>query len=202
MAGGSADAAAALRLAMALLPGRVEELDAVAAGLGADVPSQLLPGVALGTGAGEIVEHFGALAPHAYVVVPSTAQLSTPDVYREADRLGLGRSADELEVAYKALLALVCRGGAVVPDELLVNDLEPAAVSLCPPVGETLAEVAAAGADRAMVSGSGPTVVGVFWGEGADARATDAAAILRTNYPDTAVATPVVPELAMPELMQ
>ena len=70
MAGGSADAAAALRLAMAVAPGRAEEVDAIAAGLGADVPSQLLPGVALGTGAGEMVEHFEPLAEHAFVVLP------------------------------------------------------------------------------------------------------------------------------------
>ena len=44
MAGGSADAAAALRLAMAVAPGRAEEVDQIAAELGADVPSQLLPG--------------------------------------------------------------------------------------------------------------------------------------------------------------
>ncbi len=83
MAGGSADAAAALRLAMAVAPGRAEEVDQLAVELGADVPSQLLPGVALGTGAGEIVEHFEPLAEHAFVVLPSSEfALSTPDVFR------------------------------------------------------------------------------------------------------------------------
>jgi 4-diphosphocytidyl-2-C-methyl-D-erythritol kinase len=203
MAGGSADAAAALRLAMAV-PGAghpgAAELEAVAAQLGADVPSQLLPGVSLGTGAGELVEHFQPLEAHAYVVVPSADKLATPAVYHEADRLGLGRSAAELEQRYAELLELVRGGGARPPEELLVNDLQPAAVSLCPAVGETLAAVSAAGADTALVSGSGPTVVGVFWGGDCDSRASDAAAILLPSFSGATVATPVAGELAMPEL--
>jgi 4-diphosphocytidyl-2-C-methyl-D-erythritol kinase len=201
MAGGSADAAAALRLAMSLMPGRAEELDLVAARLGADVPSQLLPGVTLGTGAGELVEHFGPLGTHAYVVVPSAERLSTPDVYREADRLGVGRTAPELAERYTALLALVSEGGMRVPDGLLVNDLQPAAVSLCPPIDDALRAVAAAGADHALVSGSGPTVVGVFWGAECGDRASAAAAILRPSFAGVTVATPVVAEVAMPELI-
>ncbi len=201
MAGGSADAAAALRLAMALLPGRAEELDLVAARLGADVPSQLLPGVTLGTGAGELVEHFEPLGTHAYVVIPSTARLATPDVYREADRLGLGRSASELRERYESLLELVSAGGRRLPDDLLVNDLQPAAVSLCPSIAAALDAAAAAGADHALVSGSGPTVVGVFWGSAAADRASAAAAILRPSFAGVTVATPVAAEVAMPELI-
>lgn len=200
MAGGSADAAAALRLAMAVMPGRAEETEAVAARLGADVPSQLLPGVSLGTGAGELVEHFEPLAAHAYVVVPSTERLATPDVYREADRLGLGRSAAELKQRYAELVEVVATGGARLSEELLVNDLQPAAVSLCPAVGETLRAVEASGADRALVSGSGPTVVGVFWGAGCESRASDSAAILRPSFAAATVATPVASDVAMPEL--
>ena len=56
MGGGSADAAAALRLAVAIAPWGAGELDALAATLGADVPSQLIPGLVLGTGAGDLVE--------------------------------------------------------------------------------------------------------------------------------------------------
>ena len=100
MAGGSADAAAALRLAMAIAPGRAEEVDLVAAGFGADVPSQLLPGVAVGSGAGEIVERFEPLGEHAFVVLPSEFALSTPDVFREADRLARPRSDAQLAHAY------------------------------------------------------------------------------------------------------
>jgi 4-diphosphocytidyl-2-C-methyl-D-erythritol kinase len=52
--------------------------------------------------------------------------------------------------------------GADLPEELIVNDLEPAARALCPAIDEALAAVRAAGADRALVCGSGPTVVGLF----------------------------------------
>ena len=70
MGGGSADAAATLRLAAALRPVPAGAVETVAASLGADVPSQLVPGVSIGTGAGEVVQAVSALEPHAYVIVP------------------------------------------------------------------------------------------------------------------------------------
>ena len=199
MAGGSADAAATLRLAMALAPGRAEEVDQLAAELGADVPSQLLPGLALGTGAGEIVEHFEPLPEHAFVVLPSEFGLSTPDVFREADRLGLSRSDAELDALYDELVAALA-GETRLPDHLIVNDLEPAAVSLCPWCGDALEAMRAAGAEHAMVSGSGPTVVGIWWGLGAVGRAFSAAQQLRVRYPGAVGAEAVTAEFAAPSL--
>ncbi len=93
MGGGSADAAAALRLALAVsgvAPG--PWLMQLAAGLGADVPSQLEPGPVLATGAGDVVEPLAPLEPHGVLVLPPRGSLSTAAVYAEADRLGLGRS--------------------------------------------------------------------------------------------------------------
>jgi 4-diphosphocytidyl-2-C-methyl-D-erythritol kinase len=200
MAGGSADAAAVLRLAMAVAPGRAEEVDALAAELGADVPAQLWPGVALGTGAGELVERFEPLAEHAFVVLPAPEfALSTPDVFREADRLGLQRSDPELDEFYGELI------GALTPDStlparLLVNDLEAAAISLCPWCGDGLEALRAAGAEHAMVSGSGPTVVGIWWGLGAVGRAFSAAQRLREEHPLAVAAEPVTAEFAAPSL--
>jgi 4-diphosphocytidyl-2-C-methyl-D-erythritol kinase len=199
MAGGSADAAAALRLAMALAPGRAEEVEQIAAELGADVPSQLVPGVALGTGAGEVVEHFEPLGEHAFAVVPSEFALSTRDVFREADRLGLPRSDAELDALYAELVReLVPDAG--VPGHLLVNDLEPAALSLCPWSEQAREAVRAVGAEHAMVSGSGPTVVGIWWGLGAVGRAFSAAQELRERYPLAVGAEPVTAEFAAPSL--
>lgn len=199
MAGGSADAAATLRAAAALVPGRAEELEAVAAGLGADVPSQLSAGVALGTGAGEVVERFEPLAEHAYVVVPSPFALSTPAVYAEADRLGIGRTRPALADLHAALVAALAPG-ARLPDALLVNDLQAAAVSLCPWCGDALAAVREAGAEHALVSGSGPTVVGIWWGTGALARARQAATTLAARFPGATPTTPVGVEYALPAL--
>jgi 4-diphosphocytidyl-2-C-methyl-D-erythritol kinase len=200
MAGGSADAAAALRLAMAIAPGRAEEVDLVAATLGADVPSQLLPGVAVGSGAGEIVERFEPLAQHAFVVLPSEFALSTPDVFREADRLARPRSDAQLAHAYRDVTGGLTPGRRL-PDELIVNELEPAAISLCPACADALAAVRLAGADHAIVSGSGPTVVGIWWGSDASQRAGLAADGLRDIYPGAVVATPVAAEFGAPLLI-
>src|SRR5688572_11541982 len=92
LGGGSADAAVVLRLA----EGEVEGLETIAARLGADVPSQLRPGFTLIAGAGERVEPLPAPAEFGVVLIAAAEGLATADVYAEADRLGLGRSAAEL----------------------------------------------------------------------------------------------------------
>ncbi len=159
LGGGSADAAAVLRLAA----GEVEDLAGLAATLGADVPSQLRPALALVRGAGEVVEPLPAPAPHAVLLLPDGGGLSTADVFREADRLGLGRSEEEL-AALAARLREVAGAGASplsYPD-LLVNDLEAPARSLRPAIGAALDALRGAGAPVAILSGSGPTAVGLF----------------------------------------
>ncbi len=198
MGGGSADAAAALRLAVELAPGRPEEVMALAASLGADVPSQVVPGLVLGTGAGDLIEPFGPLAPHGVVIVPLPVALSTADVYREADRLALCRGADELGDLYERLVA-VLHEGSRLPDELIVNDLQPAALSLCPAIGTALDAAWAAGADRVLVSGSGPTVAGLFWGPDGPDRASAAAGELSARYPDATSGVPVSAEFGLPQ---
>ena len=180
LGGGSADAAASLRLAARVEPMPDPVLEEIAAGLGADVPSQLRPGLSVGTGAGDRVRPRPALGEHAFVIVPQPAMLSTADVYREADRLGLPRARGELE-------ALRPRLDGTPDDSLLVNDLEPAAISLCPQIAEALSDVRQAGAERAMVSGSGPTVFGLFWGEDSTGRAALAAA----RIPGAVAARPI-----------
>jgi 4-diphosphocytidyl-2-C-methyl-D-erythritol kinase len=192
MGGGSADAAAVLRLATELAPGRPEEIAGIAASLGADVPSQLAPGVVLGTGAGDEVEPLLALAPHALVVVPAEAALATADVYREADRLGLPRERSQLQSLYE-LVAAAYRDGARPPRELLVNDLEPAAISLRPRIADALAALDRAGAEPALVCGSGATVAGIFWEPD---RAAAAVAELAPRFPLAQALAPVDVEFA------
>jgi 4-diphosphocytidyl-2-C-methyl-D-erythritol kinase len=162
MGGGSADAAAVLRMAARVARVDDSAVQELAAELGSDVPSQLTPGLVLGTGAGDEVELRAPLAPHAFAVVPLAHRLSTASVYAEADRLGIGD--DELEFAARLPdLWSSLAPGARLPDRLLVNELEPAAVSLCPDIEPAVAAVRAAGADHVFVSGSGPTVAGLFW---------------------------------------
>jgi len=164
LGGGSADAAAVLRLAA----GEVAGLEENAAGLGADVPSQLVPAPALVQGAGERVERLPEPAPHAVVLLPGGGGLSTAEVFAEADRLGLGRSSEELDRLAGELRAVA--GGGASPleyPELLVNDLEAPARSLRPAIGEALEALRGAGAPVALLSGSGPTAVGLFPGPAA-----------------------------------
>jgi 4-diphosphocytidyl-2-C-methyl-D-erythritol kinase len=156
MGGGSADAAAALRLADRVKPLPAGAALQIAAELGADIPSQLVPGLSLGTGAGEIIEPLAPLAPHAFVLVPQPVKLSTADVYAEANRLGLGRGS--LDGLVERL-----RAGELK----FVNDLQPAAVALCPAIADALAALREAGAEHMLVCGSGATVAGLYWGEDA-----------------------------------
>jgi 4-diphosphocytidyl-2-C-methyl-D-erythritol kinase len=197
MGGGSADAAAVLRMACELAPGRPEEVSALAAELGADVPSQLVPGVSLGTGAGDLIEPLSPLAPHALVIVPLPVPLSTAAVYREADRLGLFRAECELERLGDELLRAF-QPGAEPRHELLVNDLQPAAISLCPAIEDALAATHEAGAEVSLVSGSGPTVAGLFWAEQHGERAAAAAHKLQRRYPEAKAVVPVGPEHGAP----
>jgi 4-diphosphocytidyl-2-C-methyl-D-erythritol kinase len=188
MGGGSADAACALRLAAAAAPLPAPPVvSELAAALGADVPSQLQPGLVLGTGAGDLVETVPAIAPHALVIVPLPAALSTVAVYAEADRLGLGRRPEELRENLTRLRAALT-AGAQLPRELIRNDLEAAARSLCPPIDEAIEAVWGLGADHVFVSGSGPTVAGLWW---AGSKAEEVAAALAGRYPDASAAMPV-----------
>ena len=179
LGGGSADAAAALRAAnrIAGTPLARDELARLAFGLGADVPSQLEPGHALVEGAGERVEPL-ELPEMALVLVPAETGLRTADVYAEADRLGSTREWLEPD----RLRALA--GGS--RDRLaaeLENDLEPAVLSLRPELRAKRATLVDAGARGASISGSGPTVFGVFGEAGA---AREAAA----RIPGSIVALP------------
>jgi 4-diphosphocytidyl-2-C-methyl-D-erythritol kinase len=179
LGGGSGDAAAVLRLAA----GEVSDLPRLATELGADVPSQLRPSLALVQGAGERVEPLPAPAEHAAVLLPGGGGLSTADVFAEADRLGLGRDASELEgLAARLRDAAGAGASPLAYRDLLVNDLEPAALSLRPDIGEALEALREAGAPVAILSGSGPTAVGLF----PDLAAARAAAA-RLNTPEAIV---------------
>jgi 4-diphosphocytidyl-2-C-methyl-D-erythritol kinase len=167
LGGGSADAAAVLRLARERVEGGdgdgIPDLTAIAAELGADVPSQLSPAFSLVGGAGERVERLPPPPPHAVVLLPAGGGLSTAAVFAAADRLGLGRDEEELEQLAGRLREAA--GGGASPLEyadLLANDLEPAARSLRPDVGASLEALREAGAPLALMTGTGPTTFGLF----------------------------------------
>jgi 4-diphosphocytidyl-2-C-methyl-D-erythritol kinase len=158
MGGGSSDAAATLRLAARAAERGAELLPGIAPDLGADVPALLEPGPALVTGAGEHVQKLPALPSHGLVLLPATERLETAAVFREADRLGLPRAPGDLARRRAAVEAALARGELPAP----ANDLEAAACSLCPAIDRALDAMRGAGAQHAFVSGSGPTVAGLF----------------------------------------
>lgn len=184
LGGGSADAAAVLRLAGT----EVEGIAAIAAGLGADVPSQLAPAPALVGGGGERVEPLPEPGEWAAVLIPDERGLSTADVYAEADRLGLAREPAELAALGERLRAAATAGATPLDyGELLVNDLGTAALSLRPEIGEALEALREAGAVQALITGSGPTAFGLF----ADIAKADAgAAALPPRYANAIVTAP------------
>lgn len=170
LGGGSADAAAVLRLA----EGEVAGIEELAQRLGADVVSQLRPAFALIGGAGERIEPLPAPAEHAFVLLPEEQGLRTADVYAEADRLGLSREPASLDALEQRLREAASLGVSPLDyAELLINDLEPAASSLRPEIEASLQALRDAGAARALISGSGPTSFGLFADRGAAERAAD-----------------------------
>lgn len=171
LGGGSADAAAALRIANAvagepLSPGELREL---AGSLGSDVPSQVEPRHAIVQGTGELIEPLELPALTA-VLVPDPDGLSSSDVYAELDRLGGWREELDPEPLRKLAAGSAARLAAG-----LDNDLEAAAVSLRPQLADTLERIRATGALGAAVSGSGPTCFGLY--EDGQAAAEAAAAL-------------------------
>jgi 4-diphosphocytidyl-2-C-methyl-D-erythritol kinase len=179
MAGGSADAAAALvaldRLWQLQTPD--DELLALAARLGSDVPFALVGGTALGTGRGELVEPVPDPATWWWVAVPSTRGLSTPAVYRRFDELTPDAPAEPRDA--RAVLLALSTGDPEVLAAALHNDLEPAALDLRPDLDDLLELGERSGALRGLVSGSGPTCV--FLTEDADA-ARDVAGRLSEHH--------------------
>lgn len=160
MAGGSADAAAALVACEALWGAGLgkAELDPIAAQVGSDVPFLLHGGTAVGSGRGEVITPVLAKGSYHWVFVPTPAEgLSTPEVYRAFDELTEGRRVPEPEPS-PAMMAALRLGDAEALADVLTNDLQPAAIKLQPRIGEVIEAAMGFGALGAIVSGSGPTV--------------------------------------------
>jgi 4-diphosphocytidyl-2-C-methyl-D-erythritol kinase len=159
MAGGSADAAAALVACEHLWQLGMDrsELEIVAADLGSDVPFLLAGGTSLGSGRGELLAPVLARGTYHWVLAVSEEGLATPAVYAELDRLrGSADIADPMPKP-ETLTALRSGDPRALAD-VLENDLQEAAISLRPRLGEILSEGLGLGALGGIVSGSGPTI--------------------------------------------
>lgn len=164
MAGGSADAAAALVACNELwdLGLGDEQLHAIGRSLGADVPACLAGGIALGTGRGDHMsvlregDEAGAEYQHHWVMLLAYEGLSTPSVFREFDRVDAAGAPALAEPTPEEVAALC--GEAEELSHCLVNDLQAPALRLRPELADTIASAKEAGALAVTLSGSGPTV--------------------------------------------
>jgi 4-diphosphocytidyl-2-C-methyl-D-erythritol kinase len=174
LAGGSADAAAALVALDGLWDTRAAraDLDRLAAQLGSDVPFSLLGGVALGSGRGEQLSPVLARTPSHWVLGLAGAGLSTPAVYAELDRLRAAGTVPDGQrlTPTDPVIAALRTGPPSALAGVLSNDLQAPALALRPELGRALRAVTAAGALGALVSGSGPTVAALAQDERAAIR--------------------------------
>lgn len=177
MAGGSADAAAALMLAQKLYATYFELeiasddiLQEIAADLGSDVPFTMMGGTALGKGRGEVLSPMLTRGTYHWCFIASHQGLSTPDVFRKLDNMreasgsdasrGKDASAGLLEPSLDVtdVAQALVSGDVHRLAKVLKNDLQPAALSLRPDLRKTLEVGKDAGALAGIVSGSGPTI--------------------------------------------
>jgi 4-diphosphocytidyl-2-C-methyl-D-erythritol kinase len=159
MAGGSADAAAAIIAIDELysLEMTREEMHSIAAQLGSDVPFLLSGGTAIGQGRGDQLTAALSRGTYHWVLALSSVGLSTPAVYGECDRLRQGLDISDPQISDALMQALLSADPSNV-GKLLINDLQPAACSLRPALRLILDVGQEYGALGAIVSGSGPTV--------------------------------------------
>ena len=163
MAGGSADAAAALVACNQLwdLGLGADQLQAIGRSLGADVPACLVGGIALGTGRGDRMRvladgEAGDTSAHHWVMLLAHEGLSTPEVFREFDRVDAACAPGLVEPTPGETRAL--RSGPEELSQRLVNDLQAPALRLRPELARTMEAARRAGALAVTLSGSGPTV--------------------------------------------
>jgi 4-diphosphocytidyl-2-C-methyl-D-erythritol kinase len=184
LGGGSSDAAAVLLGLASVFDGELaqEALHALGLSLGADVPFFLSPTPALVSGIGEKIENLTGLPALDLVVANPGISLATAEVYRATDALPSALTEPKPGSTMRAISRLRGETGDLAPalGDLLINDLEPAARRLCPPVARLIKRLKEVGAIGVSMSGSGATVFGVF--ESGD-RASEAAEMLRASEP-------------------
>ncbi len=178
LGGGSSDAAAVLRGLAELFPEALspDELAGLALDLGADVPFFLDPQPSVVTGVGEGIEKLEGIPELALLLVHPGIPLATAEVYRAYDALSASLTERKPGSTMRAVSRM--RGSAWLDSgnrealgNLLENDLEPAAVRLCPPIARLREQFRSIGALVVGLTGSGPTVYGVFEDEASASQA-------------------------------
>ena len=177
MAGGSADAAAALVACNELWAAGLSqsELCEIGSTVGSDVAFAVLGGTAVGRGRGEqLTPALVAAVSYHWVLALADGHLSTPAVFGQLDQMRAGRDVAEPELSSELMSALRS-GDAERLGAAISNDLQGPAIALFPALGETLSAGEELGALGGLVSGSGPTC---YFLARDDAHAKDLAASL------------------------
>lgn len=179
LAGGSGNAAAVLCALNALydFPLGDEEIDSLALQLGADVPYCINGGTCIAEGVGEKLTHLPPLPPFPIVLVKPQISISTADIYNRID------SQDNLirPDSDKAITAIKT-GDFDLLFSNMKNVMQSVSEALCPEIPEIIKSMYSLGAKVSLMSGSGPTVYGIFENDKDAKKACD---ILIQSYPQT-----------------
>ena len=165
LAGGSTDAAAVLRALNRAFkrPLTEKRLLSLAAELGSDVPYCLLGGTALCYGRGELVERLPEKLKLNLVIAVAEEHVSTPSAYAELDKLygdfKDGKN-DDSSFCFDAIMSSVSEG--TLSDSKLYNIFENAILPICFGAESIKKQMLELGATHALMSGSGPSVFGIF----------------------------------------
>lgn len=175
LGGGSADAAAVLKGLNELYgnPLSNEELFSLAAQLGSDVALCLLGKPALCEGRGEILTPLNGVPTFELVVAIGKARLSTPEVYKKYDTMNLAVKNDT-----DKFLSALEKGDEKAVISSIGNAFTPVANLLAPETETICQEMRSFGAKTSHLSGSGPSVYGIFETE---IKAKEAAEMLKNK---------------------
>ena len=166
LAGGSADAAAAMRMVNQLLntPLTIDRLCEIGATIGADIPFCLRcdEGAMTARGIGEQLERTVGLMPDAWLLIACHGEVvSTPWAFRRLDEKG-HEDTEQLEQRYEKFLDSVRTGRLDALAATAYNCFESVVMPERPVIAQLKREMLQRGAALALMSGSGPSVVGYF----------------------------------------
>lgn len=185
LAGGSGNAAAVLcaldKLYGTELP--VEELMKLGASLGADVPYCIMGGTAIASGIGEILTPIESMKKTHILLVKPPVSISTAAIYEEIDSAEILKHPDTL-----AMRRAIADSDIRLISENLCNVMESVTEKQCPVIGEIKKKMLLSGAKGALMSGSGPTVFGIFDNYAKAKRSHDS---FSRQYKDTFLATTI-----------
>lgn len=183
LAGGSTDAAAVLVLLNKLYETGLSEQQLCETGLtiGADVPFCIMGGTMLAEGIGERLTRLPDAPDTIVVLCKPPVDVSTPVIYRALDSVEIAKHPDNA-----AMTAAIEGKNIRAVAEQLENVMQPVTAEMHPEILEIRKAMLDCGALNSIMSGSGPTVFGLF---DSIARAEQAAAALKNIYRDTYTTT-------------